>query len=220
MGRDDTIMMVVAHSDDQILGPGGAMAKYAKEGKHIITVICSYGEGSHPHFKKEIITKIREQEAERADKIIGGEKIIFFSASDGKIKDEIDSLGLKDSLSKLFIQYKPGKIFTHADDEALPDHIAVNKLVLEVYDTLHTSSKFTADIYSFGVWRFFKLKNRTNPRLVVDISKTFKIKIKALGAFKSQQLAMLSLKWSIYVKAFIHGFKNNVRFAEEFYKIR
>lgn len=220
MGRDDTIMVVVAHSDDQILGPGGAMAKYAKEGKHIITIICSYGEGSHPHFKKEVITEIRAKEAKKADKIIGGDGVIFFGASDGKIKDDIEQLGLKESLSKLFLDYKPGKIFTHANDEALPDHLAVNKLVLDVYDTLHEQKKLVSDIFTFGVWRIFKLKKRKNPRLIVDISDTFKIKLKALAVFKSQKIALFTLKWTVYAKALLHGFKNAVRFAEEFYKVR
>lgn len=220
MGKKAVVMMVVAHSDDQILGPGGTMAKYVQEGKEVITVICSYGEGSHPHFKKDIITKTRVEEAQRADRIIGGSGVIFFGASDGKIKDDIETLKLRPALKKLFLHYNPEKIFTHASDEALPDHIAVNKLVLDVYDDLRSRQGFVADVYTFGIWRFFKLQRRKSPRLVVDISDTFRKKLKALAAFKSQKLILLSLNWSVYVKAFYHGFRNNMKFAEEFYKIR
>lgn len=39
----ERILVIVAHSDDQMLGPGGTLVKYAKEGKEIHTVIFSYG---------------------------------------------------------------------------------------------------------------------------------------------------------------------------------
>ena len=65
----DTIMVMCAHSDDQIIGPGGTLTKYAKQGKIIITVIFSYGELSMPHIKKEIAIKTRVDEAKAAETI-------------------------------------------------------------------------------------------------------------------------------------------------------
>lgn len=212
------ILLFVAHSDDQVLGPGGSMAKFADEGNNIYTYIFSYGELSHPHFKKEIITQMRVEEAEKADKLMGGKGVEFFGAGDGKINEKREELKLK--VKKLILKHKPKKIFTHANDEALPDHVAVNKIVLEAYDELHKEKNISSDIYTFGIWRFFKLKQRRNPRLFVDISDYFYKKLDILQVFKSQKVAMITLKWSVYVKAFVNGFQNGTQFAEVFYKVR
>ncbi|MGE0793044.1 MAG: PIG-L deacetylase family protein [Candidatus Woesearchaeota archaeon] len=220
MTEKSWIFAIVAHSDDQILGPGATLAKYAKEGKNILTIIFSYGVFSNPHFKKEVIKDLRIEEAHKADKIIGGQQVIFFDLKEGNFKQDFYEKNFNEELKKLLLKYKPEKIFTHADDDNLPDHKAVNKLVIETYDELNKNKNFKTNIYTFGVWRFFKYKNRNKPRLVVDISETFDKKISALKVFKSQWDSMLLLTWSVYVKAFLSGFKHNTSLSEEFQKIR
>jgi LmbE family N-acetylglucosaminyl deacetylase len=218
--KDSWVFVIVAHSDDQILGPGGTIAKYAKEGKKILTIIFSYGVFSNPHFKKEVIKDIRIDEAREADKVVNGTGVQFFNLSEGKFLKEFHEKGFDEILSKLLLQFNPEKIITHAEDDSLPDHKSVNKLVLETYDKLNKEKNFNTEIYTFGVWRFFKFTQRWKPRLVVDISETFEQKISALKEFKSQWDSMLQLTWSVYLKAFWAGFKHNLFLAEEFYKVR
>ncbi|MDO8660733.1 MAG: PIG-L family deacetylase, partial [Candidatus Woesearchaeota archaeon] len=79
-----TILTICAHNDDQIVGAGGTLAKYAAEGKRIRTVICSFGESSHPHLKREIIVERRVKESLRADKILGGSGVAYFGLAEGK----------------------------------------------------------------------------------------------------------------------------------------
>lgn len=212
----ERILVVVAHSDDQVLGPGGSIRKYVLEGAEVKTVIFSYGELSHPHFKREVIKKIRVEEALRTDKFLGGSGVTFFGLREGKFKEEF----MPEELEKIFLSFKPTKIFTHANDESHADHVAVHNFVVGLYDTLHAKNGFTADVYSFGIWRFFQTKEREAPRLVVDISKTFTDKLKALNYFKSQKVALFALKWSVYVKAFFAGLRYHVQFAEVFNKVR
>ncbi|MDD3175293.1 MAG: PIG-L family deacetylase [Candidatus Nanoarchaeia archaeon] len=220
MSKNEYIFVVVAHSDDQIFGPGGTLIKYASEGKKIKTIIFSYGVLANPHYKKDVIRKIRYDESTEADKFIGGDGTIFFDMNEGKFEKEFYKKKYDQELKNLILKYKPQKIFTHATDDNLPDHKIVSKLVLETYDKLSKEQKFKTNIYTFGVWRFFKLKQRNSPRLVVDISETFDKKIEALKIFKSQLNSMISLKWSVYIKAFSAGFKHNMSLAEEFYKLR
>lgn len=213
----EKILCICAHSDDQILGPGGTLAKYAKEGNLVNTIIFSHGVLSHPHFKEEVIKAERIKEAEKADKVINGGGVKFYDLQEGKFKcEEAEELIEKDILN-----FKPTKIFTHAHDKGEhPDHIAVFDTVIKVYDKLHKENKIKCDIYSFGIWRLFKTKNRNNAKLVIDIGETFATKLEALDEFSSQKVAMIMLKWSIYFKAFLLGFKNNMTFAEEFNKER
>jgi len=220
--RKETILVVVAHSDDQILGPGGTLAKYIEEGKRVKTIIFSYGEMSHPYFKPEVIAKMRVKEAEDADKILGGDGVEFYGLPEGKFRTEFKKKNYSSKLKKAILDYKPIKIFTHANSESHPDHRAVHDLLLESYDDLHSKKLFTTDVYVFALYGI-KLTISKSPRLIIDISKYFSKKTNALRAFKSQHtipLWWLWLKWAVYYKAFVSGLKLRVRFAEEFYKIR
>jgi len=56
--------------------------------------------------------------------------------------------------------------------------------------------------------------------MYVDITDTFKLKLKALRCFKSQWMTMISLLWSVYFRAIINGLDARCKYAERFYKIR
>lgn len=218
--KKGVILVIVAHPDDQVFGPGGTLAKYALEGKKIKTIIASYGELTHPHFKKEVIRQIRAAESDKADEIMGGDGTEYWGAREGKFKEDFAALKLSARLKYRMLKYKPEKIFTHARNETHPDHVALNQIVLECYDELHKKGELSCPVYTFTVWNYFRVKQRDVPRLVVDISKTFRTKLKALSVFRSQIIVMINLKWSVYTKAFFAGLRNNVQFAEVFYKVR
>jgi len=211
-----TIIVFCAHSDDQIFGVGGTLAKYAKEGYGIHTHIFSFGELSHPWLKSHISGRIRLQESIDADNVVGGKSVQFFGVREGKFYEDGKRYNVKAKIAKIIMEKKPDKIFTHSDDDPHPDHKAVNDMILQVYD----KGKHKCDVYTFNIWNFVSTKNRDAPKLVVDISQTFKKKIKALRQFRSQWMSLISLMPSVYIKAIIHGIKNKVKFAEVFRKIR
>ena len=62
--------------------------------------------------------------------------------------------------------------------------------------------------------------NRNRPKLVVDITQTFGTKLAALRCFKSQWVTMITLLWSVYLRAIKNGLFNGCLFAEKFYKIK
>ena len=69
--KPETLLFLCAHNDDQLLGAGGTIAKYTKEGKKIITVIFSFGEMSNP-LEQDIVTRrTRVIESKRVSTILG-----------------------------------------------------------------------------------------------------------------------------------------------------
>ncbi len=212
----ETIICFCAHSDDQIIGPGGTLAKYAREGIHIITVVFSYGQLSHPHLKEDAIISMRVNEAIKANEFIGGGQVLFFGLSEGRFSEEAEQKGIHTKIKKLLQEYKPGKIFIHSLDDPHPDHKAVYEVVTFVADAI----KYAGAIYAFDIWNLFNFRKRSEPKLYVDISDTFKIKIKALRAFESQKLTLFTLLWSVYFRAILHGLYHRCKFAERFYKVR
>jgi LmbE family N-acetylglucosaminyl deacetylase len=217
--EEDTVLVLCAHNDDQIIGVGGTLAKYAKQGKHIITVVFSYGERSHPHFKKDIVIKQRVKESLNANKILCEEncEIYYLGLRETKFEEEIKKKKLSKRIKNILKKSSPSKIFTHSIDDPHPDHKAVYNFVLDLIKKVN----YKGDVYSFNVWNLFiNIRKRNQPKLVVDISDTFKIKLQAFRKHKSQVVqARLPLTWSIYFRAMLNGFLNKMKYAEVFYKI-
>tara|TARA_Y100000031_G_scaffold114002_1_gene125990 strand:+ start:375 stop:1034 length:660 start_codon:yes stop_codon:yes gene_type:complete len=215
-----TILVLCAHSDDQIFGPGATLAKYAKQGKRIITVIFSYGEFSMPHIKKEIAIKTRVDEAKKADKIIGGSGVFFLGLDELNLTKDAYSKNIPKKLIEFIKKYKPGKIFTHSFDDPHPNHREVYKLVDQVLDRIN----YQEELYTFDVWNPFNFRKRHYPKLYVDVTKTFKTKLRAVGCFESQLSLTTFFNYfpliMMYIKALINGFRIDGKYAERFLKIK
>jgi LmbE family N-acetylglucosaminyl deacetylase len=212
----ETVMVFCAHPDDEVIGPGGTITKYAKEGKKVITVIFSYGESSHMWMKKKYTITMRVAEAGEAGKIMGTERTIFLGLRDGLLMQEVKNEKVAKMLAILIKKYKPAKIFTHSHDDIIfPDHKAVNDIMTKVL----TKMKYKGDVYIFDIWNPVTIRKRDRPKMVVDISETFKTKLKALECFKSQSFVIAELKPLVYIRAIKNGAFSGVKFAEKFYKI-
>lgn len=215
MKRKEMILTLCAHNDDQIIGAGGTMAKYAKQGALTRTIIFSFGESSHPHLKREVIVERRVKESLKADKLMGGKGIAYLGLKEGKFEQEFHDKEIRDKIEWLIKKEKPTKIFTHSSDDPHPDHRAVNKIVRD----LLKKKVINCDVYEFPVWNLIKVLRRNSPKLVVDITDTFKIKIKSFAAHTSQKSTIWLLLWNIYLRARLFGLRYKVRYVEVFYKI-
>src|SRR3989338_2255474 len=173
--QPETILIICAHNDDQIIGMGGTIAKYAGQGKKIHSMFFSLGELHVALFRKDIIAKKRYYESKKADQILGATSIEYLGLPDGKIAEAISERGreqMKQLILQKIVQFKPEKIFTNATDDSHPDHRAVAKLIQDLID----EKKIQSDVYVFEVWHIAKLKHRNLPNLVVDTSDFFKKK--------------------------------------------
>lgn len=206
------ILVICAHDDDFIISGGGALLKYIDQGNEIIQIIFSSGEKSHPHLKREVITRKRKRETTKIAEEIGIKEVIYFNLEDTKLSQKIDDK-VKEKLKQVIQKNKPNKIFVVSAKDTHPDHRAVNKAVLEVADSI----KETYPIYSFQVWNIFE---ENIPFLVEDISNYFNEKIRFMKEHKSQWFSVYLQLIPVYVKAIVNGLKHNCRYAEVFYKVR
>jgi len=218
--KKETVLVIVAHNDDHIIGAGATLAKYAKEGKKIRTIIFSYGELSHPHIKPEVIKERRYKESIESDKILGGSGVAYLGLREGKFLEQYKKRGIKEKLAYLIKKEKPSKIFTLGPSDVHPDHNAVWKAI----DELIREKRIACDVYAFEVWTAVKVKKRDVPKLVVDVSDIYHIKGKALKAHKSQAEHLVPflplLQFKMWLHALIDGWANSCTYAEVFYKLK
>lgn len=211
-----SVLCFCAHNDDQVIGAGGTLAKYASEGRDVYVVIFSYGEKSHPHMKREFMVPMRVKESHKAKRILGFKKETYLGLSEGRLIGEVKEKKLGIRLQRMIKELSPGIIFTHSVDDPHPDHRAVHSIVLGLLDDI----RYKGSLYSFDVWNPVNIMKRNIPKLVVDISATFGRKILAMRQHESQKFARFSLWWNLYLKAYLNGLNYGFKYAEVFYKIR
>lgn len=214
MVKKEVILVLGAHSDDFVIGAGGTIAKYAQEGKKIISVVFSYGESSHPWLKESVVKKFRSKETFSASKILDC-KTYFFNLKEFNFYKDYKKDNLEKELLKIIRKEKPTKIFTHSNEDPHPDHRSINKITLELYEKI----KFKPELYIYSVWNPVSIKSK-HPALYVNITKTFSIKLKALKTFKSQHIHISYPIFLLIFRAIKNGLKIRTLFGEKFYRIK
>lgn len=209
----ETILIFAAHADDPEIAMGSTIAKYAKEGKKIITVIFSYGEMSSPWLRKDLIIKERVGEAKRIGKFIGSSETIFLGLRDRNLAEDIEKYNIRKKVSNLIKKYKPNIVFTHSNKDHHKDHKDVSNLVRDCLDEINKN----ISLLVFEVWN---VVNEDHPRIYEDVSETFGKKIEAMKKFKSQKAFIFTLLVPVWVRAKMIGLLNGYKFGERFYKIR
>ena len=83
------LMCILAHPDDESLGTGGTLAKYAAEGVHTHVVCATRGErgrfGDAPHPGLEIVGQTRENELRAAAAALNVREVHFLDYIDGDL---------------------------------------------------------------------------------------------------------------------------------------
>jgi LmbE family N-acetylglucosaminyl deacetylase len=125
------LMCVLAHPDDESLGMGGTMAKYASEGIETYLVTATRGEhgwfGDEKEYPgPEAFGKIREVELLNAAQELGIREVSFLDYIDGDL-DRADSA---EAIAKIVFHLKrirPDVVITFDPNGAYghPDHIAI-----------------------------------------------------------------------------------------------
>jgi len=193
-------MSIQAHPDDQEFSVGGTLARWARAGCEIVSVIVTSGDsGSNDPAKdgshKQELAELREKEQQAANTILGIKETVFLHYPDGELEPTI---ALRRDLTRVIRQYKPDTVVTgnpegwFYGDEYLnhPDHRAAAQAACEaVFPSAGTRLIF-ADLLAEGyephdVRRLY-IHGTEKSNTWVDITETMDIKIQALQQHVSQ----------------------------------
>ena len=105
------VLIVAAHSDDEVLGCGGTIAKHTDHGDKVYVVFMTNGVGSRHNISREDIDK-RYQAAQKASKTLGVSLTKLFDFPDNKM-DTVPLLDIVQSIETVIDEFKPEVIYTH-----------------------------------------------------------------------------------------------------------
>ncbi len=127
------LMAILAHPDDESLGAGGVLAKYAAEGIETFLVTATRGErgwfGDEREYPGlEALGQMREAELHAAAKVLSIRSVDFLGYLDG----ELDQANPAEVVAKIvghLRHVKPDVVVTFGPDGSYghPDHIAISQ---------------------------------------------------------------------------------------------
>lgn len=145
------IMLLYAHPDDETFGPGGTIAKYAREGVHIELVCATRGEAGEiadPSLATpENLGEVREQEMLCAADTLGIRKVHFLDYRDSGMEGSDDNgratafvnaprSAVVPRLVTIMRGLRPHLLFTFEPFGGYghPDHVAIHEHALAAYE--------------------------------------------------------------------------------------
>ena len=189
MSSKQSVLIVAAHPDDDVLGCGGTIAKLGKQGFAVHVAFMTDGVGARGRGKTAAaVAKKRREAAQKACRILGVKSASYGSFPDNRM-DTVDLLDVVKRVEEEIGRYQPAMLLTHHAGDLNVDHRVVHEAVL----TACRPQKG----HPVRTLLFFEVPSSTEwmtpgsgpvfaPNYFVDISSTLETKMAALAAYKAE----------------------------------
>jgi N-acetylglucosamine malate deacetylase 1 len=180
-----TVLVIAPHPDDEVLGVGGTIARFAAEGAEVYVVVAT--KGYPPQFPENLYQEVR-QEALVAHQHLGVTKTIFLSLPAAGL-DTVPHREVNQELMEIFKEIQPDTLFIPFNGDLHLDHQIVFLSALVAARPISSAAPKTIYCYetlSETNWNAPYLTPNFVPNSFVDISIHLETKIQAMKQFKSQ----------------------------------
>lgn len=188
-----SVLVIVAHPDDEVLGCGGTIAKHTNSGDIVNVAILAQGIVSRYNSQDnnmEINQKILniENAAQNANVVLGVKSLKFQNFPDNRM-DSLDRLEVIKIVEALVDKFKPEIVYTHHVSDVNVDHCVVNQSVIAacrpqpghcVKRTLFFEVASSSEWQPAASGFYFK------PNWFVDITETLDLKLRALKFYECE----------------------------------
>jgi len=228
MTKQAQAMVVTPHPDDAEFGVAGTVARWTREGKNVIYVVCTNGDKgtSDTNMKPQELARIREQEQLAAAKLLRVSEVIFLCYPDQALEDTPE---FRKEIVRLVRMYRPETVVTvdpyrryiwHRDHR-ITGQVALDAIFPYARDYLSYPDLLEEGLQPHKV-REVWLWATEDPNYRSDITDTFDIKMAALGCHKSQVGDNLSpeMKEWLRERAKTMAEGEDFELAEAFHRVR
>jgi len=195
------VLVIAAHPDDEVLGMGGTIRKYVKNGHEVKIIFMAtgiisrrsvnYKNSTNYSISKKIRNDMEKQvvklqnDAKKAASVMGIKNIEFMDFPDNEM-DKVSNLEVTKKVESVINHFEPNVIFTHSQFDINVDHRILYYATITA--TRPSKNCNVNEVISFEVpssteWYF---PSNFFPNIFVDISKELPVKIKALKTYKNE----------------------------------
>lgn len=172
-------LFFAAHADDLELSCGGTIAKFVKEGRRVGMVDLTRGE-----MGTRGTPQTRKREATAAARVLGAAFREQLDFGDGNLRTGRDE---ELQIVEILRRTRPRVVIAPWPDERHPDHARTGRVVTEAsfYSGLRALEP-GVPAHRPQVVAYYMQNYVLHPTFVVDVSAHWKIKMRAVAAYKSQ----------------------------------
>ena len=223
------VLVVTPHADDAEYGVAGTVARWTKEGKNVVYVVCTNGDKgtSDVDMKPEELSKIREKEQLAAAELLGVREVVFLRNEDQGLEDTPE---FRKQIVRLIRTYRPETVATSDPyrryvwhrDHRITGQVTQDAVFPYARDHLSYPDLLEEGLKPHSVrevlyWGSEDLNYRS------DITDTFDIKMAALRCHKSQVGHLdASPMWAEFLKQRCRDMADGEGFelAEAFHRVQ
>lgn len=186
-----TVLVVAAHPDDEVLGCGATIARRTAQGDtaHIILL----GDGITSRYAKEVDADRAELDvlhgqAQSVATMLGAESVLFGNMPDNRF-DEVTLLDVVKRIEAWLRELDPEVIYTHHPGDLNIDHRIAFQAVLTA--TRPVPACRVKEVYSFEVassteWAFQQISPPFKPNVFEDVTSTIDLKARCLERYQGE----------------------------------
>ena len=221
------VMVISPHADDAEGGCGGTVAKWIKEGKSVVYVLCTNGDKgtSDPAIKPEQLASTREKEQLAAAEVLGVREVIFLRHPDQGLEETPE---FRKELVRLIRAYRSDTVITVDPYRKYiwhRDHRITGQVVLDAVFPYARDLYAYPDLNEEGL-EPFKVKEvllwaSEEPNYNIDITDVFDIKVRALRCHESQVGAapLVEMEKRIKERSRMYAENEDYELAESFHRV-
>jgi len=215
---NDVILVVAAHSDDEVLGCGGTIAKHVANGDNVTVMFMTDGVSSRDSNSDEV--DLRVTASSEAMKMLGVKGVKQFNFPDNEM-DSVPLLHVVKKIECVINDIKPNIVYTHFAHDLNIDHQVTHSAVMTSCRPLQgTSVKkiLSFEVLSSTEWNS-PSQTQFTPNYIVDITKYWDKKLLALQCYGEEMRAYPHSRSFLCVEALaiLRGATNGIDKAEAFY---
>lgn len=225
--RCERVLVVTAHPDDSEFGAGGTVARLVQQGAQVTYVILTNGNkgSSDRSMTPERLAKIRETEQRNAAHMLGVEHVEFLGYDDCELED---TRPVRLDVTRQIRKWRPDLLIAQSPQRTQNlyashrDHRVAGGVALDcVYPLARDHMAFPELLpeYEPHKVRDVYLMQWENPQLIVDISATMDLKLKALACHQSQFGDFPGLEARVRERSAALGQPRGYAYAETFDRI-
>ena len=181
----DNVLIITAHSDDEVIGCGGAISYHLKKKDRVTCIYLTDGVSARKDNKYQI--NKRAQYAQKAEKVLG---FTFLKNFCGKFKDqrldEISLIKIIKILEEVKKKINPSIVYTHFPHDLNKDHRIVSEATNVAFRPKQGTKLKKLIYFEIPSTTTNSIDKQFVPNYYLDISKYIDKKVKALKCYKSE----------------------------------
>ncbi len=187
---NQSVLIIAAHPDDEVLGCGGTIAKLAKQGASVRVAFLADGVSSRARNETAQNEKLSERRlaARKANELLGAKSVSFGDFPDNRM-DTLALLDVVKVVEQLVVDHQPEIIFTHHAGDLNVDHRCVHQAVVTACRPQcghPVKSILCFETPSSTEWQIPSAESIFMPNWFVDITSTWERKLAALDAYAAE----------------------------------